>query len=237
MIFLDLGRRETGKTTLGYFLIEPSPVRIVFDPRGLLPATARIEDPDSLARAFDRIFETDAGELVITPRRDTNGLFALCAQNVAAYLTSPAPAHVGWLVDELRFLHRPEENEDFDWTLRCVRRSQANIVMTAHRPADVATDIRSITDVWCIFAMTQEHDLSVIESRCGVAVAEQVRRLPPHAFVKWDDARGVAHEYRDSAQWYRPLRHEPDLAERDLNRSDSLTPSDPPSPAGSLFEA
>src|SRR5689334_4322533 len=144
MIFLDLGKRETGKTTLADYLVQASPVRVKFDPRGLLPTAHRAEDRDQLKAAFDALYATRAGEIVVTPRRDVNVLFASCAREVSAYLTSEHPAHVGWLIDEARFLDHPEDNDDLDWVLRCVRRNQANIVLTAHRPVDIATDIRAI---------------------------------------------------------------------------------------------
>lgn len=89
--------------------------------------------------------------------------------------------------------------------MRCSPRDRVAIILTAHRPADISTNIRALADTWCIFRTTQAHDLIAIEDRCGERVALLVQKLEPYQFVGWDDAKATATIYRNSRAWFTPF--------------------------------
>jgi hypothetical protein len=206
MIYLNLGRREVGKTTLGLYLISKSSRRVVFDPRGLVP-TGRIRagTPEEIDRWFRLEPRPVPDEVVVTPEGDVRESFEMACLWVKECLKA-GETDLAFLIDELRFVPDPDTVNDLNWILRCATRESVVVVFTAHRPADVSTDIRSISDVWCVFHMTQEHDLKVIAERCSPAVAQRVARLAPRHFIAWNDAVGkmTAHTHPD--RWFVPLR-------------------------------
>lgn len=207
MIYLNLGRREVGKTTLAAYLISKSPTRIVFDPRGLYPAERRATDSADIANWFLAAMQSDApigAELVITPDDDVQGCFDLVCAYVKTWLKS-GRSDIAFLIDEVRFIH-DMNGPDLNWILRCATRASVTVVFTAHRPSDVAPDIRAISDMWCVFQMTQEHDLKVLAERCSPAVSNLVSKLKPRFFVAWNDANGTMKSYVHPELWYVPLR-------------------------------
>jgi hypothetical protein len=209
VIYLALGRRETGKTTLAYFLVRKCKSRVVFDPRGLIPAPAgRARSLDDISDAFDKLAGDSGADVVITPDGDVQACFERMSAEIRSWLhdddDAPRPA-LGVLVDELRFVDT--KAPAFDWLLRCATRASLSIVLTAHRPADVPPDIRAIADVWLIFKTTQEHDLKVLSERCDPSVAAIGQRLIDRQFVAWDDTRGKATTYTKPIAWYVPLKN------------------------------
>jgi hypothetical protein len=136
--------------------------------------------------------------------RGCQPFFEQVSRELKAWIREGSAPPLAFVVDELRFVDT--KAEAFDWLTRCATREQIMIVGTAHRPSDVTVDLRAIVDVWCLFAMTQEHDLRVIEERCSIATAQLVRRLRPREFVVWDDTNGTRHLYRDPAAWHVPLQ-------------------------------
>ena len=216
MIYLALGRRETGKTTLAYYLAKQLPTRVIFDPRGLVPAPrGRARDVDGIDQAFDSLAGDSGADVVITPDRDLQAAFVRMSIEVRAWLLDEdTPRRLALLVDELRFVDT--RAPEFDWLLRCATRRAVCVILTAHRPTDVPTDIRAIADVWLIFRTTQEHDLRVLAERCPAAVVDDARRLTDREFVAWDDTRGKATTHRDPARWFVPLRKAADLDDRPI---------------------
>ena len=208
MIYLCLGRREQGKTTLALYLTRTHRARVLFDPRGLIPAPVRVTRLSEIQPAFDNLW-TDVKEgpqtIVLTPDGRVQPFFERTAEEVKRWVREPHAPSIAFLVDELRFVD--PNTEAFDWLCRCATRAQVTIVATAHRPTDVPTDLRAITDVWCLFQATQEHDLQVIETRCSAATRADVQRLKPREFIVWDDTRGVRTAYLDPRVWYSPLLH------------------------------
>jgi hypothetical protein len=93
---------------------------------------------------------------------------------------------------------------DWSYVFRGSPRERTTIILTTHRPQDVPTFVRALADYWCIFRITQEHDLDVVRKRCGDRVAELVTGLAPFEFVSWDDARGEYLIHRDGNQWKHP---------------------------------
>lgn len=213
MIYLNLGRREQGKTTLAYYLVSKQPTRVIFDPRGLFPTAHRLTTSDEVSSAFDRLYDThpDAErrqdvELVITPEVDVQGLFEVTSREVKGWLQAGHP--IAFLVDEVSMVQTYIRGEfhEFNWILRLCPRQQAIIVLTAHRPVDVSVDVRAISDVWLLFAMTQEHDLNVIKQRCSPDVAALLPRLATYHFVQWDEGKGTGTVNKNPAGWYLKLK-------------------------------
>lgn len=203
MIYLNLGRREVGKTTLAYYLISKSPRRVIFDPRGLFPATVRAMDSEQVFNQFELVRQGRATEIVITPDSDLQGCFDQACSCIKEYLQEGKDG-IAFLIDELRFV--PDtDGPALNWILRCATRDSVAVVFTCHRPVDVSVDIRAISDVWCVFQMTQENDLRVVAERCSPSMAQQVSKLPPRHFLAWNDAIGrmTAHTHPD--RWYLAL--------------------------------
>ena len=223
MIYLCLGRREMGKSTLALFLIRKQPVRVIFDPRGLFPTSVSspvVVNASDLGARMNDIYEAKSGQVVIVPDGKTQPMFEATAIEVKRWLRD-SPLPIALLVDELRFVD-PDESTEFDWILRCAGRATVTVVLTAHRPVDVPTDIRAIADMWCIFQTTQEHDLKVIAERCSPDVAEKVSRLRPREFVSWDDTRGVMTFHGFPERWYVPLGQSANLPQNDDRPIESL---------------
>lgn len=204
MIYYNVGRREVGKTTLARYLVRQQDSRIVFDPRGHFPG-ARVNDDTELIAAFDRLHDSGAGEIIITPDRNVQAMFETTAREVKRWIQLGRT--VAFVVDECSLVDlKPNSTADeFDWIIRLCPRRQAIVVMTAHRPVDVPTGVRAIADYWLMFQMTLEHDLDVIEKRCGKVVREEVLKLKPFEFVVWDDAKGTYTINRNKTSWHMPL--------------------------------
>lgn len=208
MLYVALGRREMGKTTLAAYLIRDAAARVIFDPRGLFPAASRVRDAAGLAVAFDRLAETGAGEIVVTPDDDVQLLFDKTAAEVQAWLSDAPDRSIAFLVDEARFMEL-HKSKPFNWIVRCVTKANAMIVITCHRPADISPSLRGILDVWLMFQMTQEHDLQVIRERCSDSIADAVVTLQPFQFIAWDDAHSKATTYKNPKAWHIQLRATP----------------------------
>lgn len=211
MIYLNVGRREQGKTTLAYYLVQSLPVRVIFDPRALFPAGVhgRATTPAAIQAGFDRLIDERRGELIITPDISLRECFEQTTGEVKSWIQDPHTANVpiAIIADELWMVceQRGRVPESFDWLLRCATRQSVTIVCTAHRPSDIPTNIRAIADVWCLFHCTQEHDLEVIRDRCSDAVAAKVEKLGPRQFVAWDDTRGTWAFHQHPDRWFVPL--------------------------------
>ena len=204
MIYLILGRREQGKTTLGLWMLRRGQAaRAIFDPRGLIAPMAggtRIETIDDIPIGFAALSGRSITELIYTPEFDVRPAFEIFAGELAAWVRDDRTRALRVLVDEAGFA--PLDTSEFLWLLRCSRRDRVDVVITAHRPADIPTDVRAIVDHWLIFPMRQEHDLRVITERCGSPVAQRVSELPDHWCVHWDDSRSTAQLLSDPTVWY-----------------------------------
>lgn len=206
MLTLVFGRREQGKTTLGYKLAHDRPRRLIFDPRGMI-GDSRDVTLAELRGSCDLLHSGAVSEVIYTPRDDSRLAFPGFAAEIQNWIEVFPDQSLAVMVDEAT-LAEPQRAEAFMWAIRCCRRQVVDIIVTAHRPKDVHTDIRALSDNWCIFAVRQEHDLAVVEERCTVDVVAQVQRLEPRQFIHWDDAKGVAERYPVPSAWYIPLQRE-----------------------------
>lgn len=223
MIYLDLGRRERGKTTLAVYMARKCPYQVIFDPRGLVRPTSgvRVKNWTQLNNAAGRMADTDPKqhitEIIVTPDDDPHVLFDRTARVVKAWAEDfPDRAHsMMFVVDEARFV-KLQGSPAFGWILRASPRELFHVVITAHRPSDIPTDIRAIADHWLLFRSTQEHDLAVIEDRCGDRVAREVRNLNAFEYVHWDDSTGVYSVNKNPQSWFIALRPASERAEEVL---------------------
>lgn len=199
MIYLDLGRREMGKTTLALSLVRRCPSRVLFDPRcqfalgGLTAATY-----DDVAAGFDRLADHAApdhvDEFVVAPVHDPQTVLVGVMRETRHWVAhSRAPLAV--LLDEVTFVDLMA-SPDFIYLLRASPRQQLHIILTAHRPKDIDVNIRAIADEWLMFRTVQRHDLDAIEERCGEEAVALLPTLAPYEYLQWDDARGKLHRHR-----------------------------------------
>jgi hypothetical protein len=208
LIFLIIGRRDQGKTTLAYHMAHKAPTRLVFDPRMMIdrPSALRVRDTAMLTAAVDEAFFDHEDEIVFSPEDDDlQAAFDAFAREVKRWcLDTPARRQLAVVVDEAAFVDL--RSGPFQWVIRCCPRSLVNVFVTAHRPADIAVIVRGLADHWLIFPTTQEHDLDVIRERCSPATADAVVKLNDREFAHWDDTRATLRVNRRPDSWYIPLK-------------------------------
>lgn len=222
MIYIDLGRRELGKTTLAVWMALRCPFRIFIDPRNMIAidGAVRVTTPAELVDAELRMIDGEVRTIVVMPRRDIPQMFEAVCRFVFAWSEDfPDAAHaIALVIDEARIINnarRPgdtsaarvlETSDAFDDVLRMTPRELTHVIMTAHRPQDIPTDIRAITDQWLLFRSTQEHDLKQLRDVCGDRLADKLTRLDPYQFICYRSDRGSYTEHRDPKVWFVPLR-------------------------------
>jgi len=212
VIYLALGRREQGKTTLAYYIVSRLPRRLIFDPRGMVRTDKghTFNRGDELFRNGMDAFEAhELTEVTLTPIGNVDSAFQVFCREAANYVRKNPDDRVGILIDEIRFMDLT--NEDLDWILRCSSVENVHIVFTGHRPKDVPTDIRAIADRWLLFSFTLPRDVEIIEDQCSPRVATAVQGLQARQFVTWDDRTATATFHRDPGVWFvetRPKRRE-----------------------------
>lgn len=209
MIYLAIGRRERGKSTLVYALASKLPQRIVIDPRWQFdrPHALRATTPEDVEATIETLYaDVDIPELIVAPAGDVQPVFEAVCDAVKRWIAAgDANRSLAVVVDEARFYNL--KIEAFHWILRCAPRTQIYIFLTAHRPTDdeLPVSVQSIADYWLLFHTTQQHDLRVIRDRAGDAVADRVERLSAYQWVQWDDGRGAYDVQTDSAAWFVPI--------------------------------
>lgn len=201
MIYLVVGRREQGKSTLGLYLANarPDAHRVLVDPRSQF---AQLSDEQILETPTLAEINEHASIIVRLNRVEED--FAWLMKNVRHLVATTPHVKRTLLLDEGRFLDL--RNDDLDWIMRCAPRDVVDIIITAHRPSDFPVDVRAIADYWCIFSVTQEHDLGVIEDRCGTHARDQAQRLPPRHYLVWDDGRAQLSRCSAPARWHVSMR-------------------------------
>lgn len=198
MIYLVLGRRYQGKSTLALHVAQHTPdtAQVLIDPR----AQFALPDVPIVERAT--IEELSRPRVIVRLDRVETEFIALMRGYRAIVERAPRRRRA-LVLDEARFIDL--DNPDLDWLCRCVDPRALTIIITAHRPVDIPVDLRAIADYWCLFQMTQEHDLKVIEERCGPVARSRVCRLPPRHYVVWDDGRATLGHCSKPESWYVPM--------------------------------
>lgn len=211
MIYLCVGRRELGKTTLALFLTREQRPRVIIDPRHLVIADAdqpRLESAPAVRRWFDQLREpaTERRSLacIVTPSEGMESVFRFTMGECRAWVQQEQP--LALVIDESTFVDL--SIEPFEWLIRCSPRHSTVIVLTQHRPFDIPPRIRSIVDKWCVFRTTEPNDLAVLRERCSKDFAEHAQRLEPRQFLVWDDTVPDHNMrlYADPKQWHVPTR-------------------------------
>lgn len=75
--------------------------------------------------------------------------------------------------------------------VRTGRHKKIDIYWTGLRAGEISRTLTSLTDEFIIFSQTEPRDLDAIATRCGVEIADLVRRLEIHDFIQWDVYRGL----------------------------------------------
>lgn len=199
MIAICIGRKEQGKTTLAYHLALKNPTRVIFDPREHFYSS--IDVIDSAQGLYELLDEKS--EVIVKPPDHIPEHFELVCEQLRAWIRDNREEEFSLLVDEAYDAKTPDFMPPaLDWLMRKTKRQQTRIIFTVHRPVDVATDIRALSDDWFIFQITQEHDLRIINERCGSEVAELVSRLGAREFIHWNDSLGIWKKFTESSKWY-----------------------------------
>lgn len=199
MVYLIIGRRKRGKTTLAVYMLRKGapPSRLIFDPRGMVPVgpgAMRVTSiSDFTQHGFPLLVQGDIDELIFSPQQDDlTRPFEVFSAAVKQWIMESPTRRLGVLIDELSFVD--ESRRDPAVLRRALRSCEPEIVdvyITCHRPSDVPTNTRSIADRWLLFQVTQEHDLDVIRRRCRAEVVEQVQSLSGRSFLLYRDTRSV----------------------------------------------
>ncbi len=200
MIKLILGRRELGKSTLACHFAQQMSPRLTIDPRSQFSAARALivadVDPEMVLYALEQ------REDVIAQPRDRQGAVDALAWSAERFIMDGPPTRQLVVTFDEAGLY---DVASWDYLLRCSPRGRTNFLFTAHRPKDISTTIRSIADEWFIFRTIQEHDLAVIEERCGWLVRDLVQTLQPFEYVVWNDAKSEARINRQPDAWFTPL--------------------------------
>jgi len=215
MIYGITGRRELGKTTLAKYLAHARGPRVYVDPRQQFDHLEL--DPIDDVEAYGVAEIILSGHDVWIVPADLDRDLVILADECRPRIQRRESLTV--LFDEAG-LYR-DGLKAWDRHLRTCSRQDTTIILTAHRPQDLSTNIRAIIDVWCIFRTTQRHDLDAIEERCGTRVRELVEKLDPYQFVEWNDAKGEWRIHRDGRIWRTPKDV---ILEGDSDRLPSRTP-------------
>jgi len=223
VIYLCIGRRELGKTTLAYRMLRELMRRFVLDARHMIHQHgAHVETTEDANESEESMFAVMGGELeesIYQPSRSPKRSFTEWCAVLRTIVLDYPDREIGVLVDEASFYDL--DDESFQWIAKCAPRSKVHIFITAHQPKDIPTSIRSIADHWFIFYTTQQTDLDRIEEKSPDA-ADLVRTLQGRDYVHWDDARARLSVNRYPSNWFIPLE-----GVTHADRSDSTgTPAD-----------
>ncbi len=63
---------------------------------------------------------------------------------------------------------------------------QTDFVVVARRPQDLSRDVRSQTDEFYLFRMTDNLELDYVEKNLGSGLREYIRTLPKFSYVRYD---------------------------------------------------
>lgn len=199
-IYLNIGRRQLGKSTLARYMAHAKHPRIFIDPRAQWTGNGKVyrrEDAESMLEDLEA-----NRDIVIQPVEKQETVDAM-ATVVALYFSEDPEGNqrqLSIVLDEAGTYSL----KAWDWLLRTCDPKRCDIILTAHRPKDIDTTVRAIADYWCIFRTTQKHDLEAIEDRTSEHVVRAVQTLEPFEFVQWDDAKAEMQVNKNSNAWREP---------------------------------
>jgi len=209
VIYLCIGRRELGKTTLAYYMARKLDKRAIIDARRMVrQGHIRIEYAHSANDADESLFamvdDNECDEVIYQPHEDDlQQGFDVWTGTLKRIVIDHPQQHLAVLVDEASFYNL--DTPTFQWLAKCALRDYVHIIITAHQPKDIPTSIRAIADHWFIFRTTQKTDLDKIAEKSPEA-AREAERLTDRSFVWWDDTRAVVSFNRKPASWFIALQ-------------------------------
>ena len=210
MIYVIIGRREKGKTTLADKMIKNFPMRFVIDARRMIdqhdPSIIYENYIEGATNAMYEAIESNGqfSEVVYQPHEDDlPGVFVNWTHTIKSIAIEFPDLRFAVLIDEASFFDLNEGA--FQWLAKCTPRDNVHIFITAHRPTDIPPKIRSIADHWLVFHITEQSDLDRIAEKSPEA-AEHVSNLRDRSFVWWDDATAKLLVNTDPSSWFIALK-------------------------------
>lgn len=204
MIYLVIGRRKLGKTTLALWMARRLPKRAVLDPRDLIhyPSAERVSSaPDASEAVAEMLDDPRQHEVIYHPYEDDLDLaFNEWARGLKQAAIEFPDATWAIVIDEASFYDLGSPSSPFQWLAKCTAHERVHIIITAHRPQDVPAKIRAIADHWFIFSIRQEHDLKAVRERSD-ALAREVEKLTGRDFVHWNDTSATMSVNRHPHTW------------------------------------
>jgi hypothetical protein len=203
MITVIIGFTGQGKSTLACFVAQRSTTRVIYDPRIQFNTTADvIPDGEGLYELLD-----DRYEVIVQPGRgeEISDNFDHVCSVIADWIEDNPGERICLLVDEGRLVGLDSKNVslNFDWIVRSAREgSPIDVIITCHRPVDVSTNIRAISNRLVFFRVMLPNDLLLIEDQCGPDVAGQVSKLLDKQYIVWNNSRQQWRKVENPATWY-----------------------------------
>lgn len=206
MIYIAIGRREKGKTTLAYRMLKNLPMRFVIDARRIVqPRDHQVIVENYVAGAADAMYEAiesngQYNEVIYQPHEDRiDDAFAVWTKAIKNITIEFPHQRIGVLIDEASFY---DLNDDtFQWLAKCTPRDTIHLFITAHRPTDIPPKIRSIADHWFVFHTTEKSDLDRIAEKSPEA-ADAASKLRDRGYVHWDDTIAALETNMNSRSWF-----------------------------------
>ena len=206
MITVIIGFTGQGKSTLAYKVSLRATTRVIFDPRGQYHTTSDVlPDSSELYELLD-----DRYEVIVRPGRgaEVEQAFDDFCRVVADWIEDNPHEQIAVLVDEARLvgLESKSTSLHFDWIVRSAREgSPIDVIITCHRPVDVSTNLRAISNRIVLFKVMLPNDLDTIEDQCGPVVANEVRNLLDRQFITWNNSRQQWRKFTNPYMWYVPF--------------------------------
>lgn len=208
MIYCVVGRQRQGKTTLGKFLADQSPTRVLYDPREQFHTTDVFyfggEEP-SLYELLD-----EKPEIIVRPGMEMDSLVDSTCSVILDWRRDNPGEKIALLVDEANLVEmnsKPREKfPHLNYMLRSAGEDDLNLIFTAHRITDLHPDIRAIAHYFCLFRITHSGDLRAVQEKCDDDVTDRVKELDPQHLLIWNDNIGEFRLHPDRTKWYVPLR-------------------------------
>lgn len=202
MITAIIGFTGQGKSTLAYFIGKRSPTLVIFDPRGQFHTTDDVlPDAGGLYELLDERYV-----VIVRPGRgeQVEENFDNTCRVVADWIEDNPHEQICLLVDESRLVGLDSKSTSlhFDWILRSAREgSPIDVIITCHRPVDISTNIRAISNRLVFFRVMLPNDLGSIEEQCGPEVTQHVQNLLDKQFITWNNSRQQWRKVSDPASW------------------------------------
>jgi hypothetical protein len=212
VIYVIIGRREKGKTTLADRMLKALSLRFVIDARRMInqrdPSIIYENYADGAREAIYEAVESGGlyNEVIYQPHEDDlQGAFNTWVVTLKAIAIEHPKRQIGILVDEASFysLNDPA----FQWLAKCTPREYVHIFITAHRPTDIPPRIRAIADHWFVFHMTERSDIEHLAEK-SEAIADAASKLHDRGYVHWNDTNATMQINMNAASWFIRLNEE-----------------------------